>query len=80
MAKSKPIGVRFDLEILELIKKEQDLETPQGVLNYLMNNYRGKPSANKPAKVAAKPSKKETTPPANLKGIDLAIWKAEQKK
>lgn len=29
--------------------------------------------------VPAKPSKKETSAPANLKGIDLAIWKAEQK-
>lgn len=32
-----------------------------------------------PKVVSAKPSKKETPAPANLKGIDLAIWKAEQK-
>jgi len=39
MAKSKPIGVRFDLERLELIQKEQNLTSAQSVLNYLMDNY-----------------------------------------
>jgi hypothetical protein len=39
MAKSKPIGVRFDLEKLELIKKEQNLKSPQAVVNYFMDNY-----------------------------------------
>lgn len=68
MAKSKPIGVRFDLEILERIKKEQGLKTPQAVLNYLMDKYGPKPKAP------------EKPPPPTLKGIDLAIWKAEQNK
>lgn len=81
MAKSKPIGVRFDLDILERIKKEQGPETPQAVLNYLMNTYQGKTA---PAKKERKPISLATTSkgppaPANLKGIDLAIWKAEQK-
>lgn len=83
MAKSKPIGVRFDLDILERIKKEHGLETPQAVLNHLMSSYgaKGLP-AKKESKPIARPvpSKKEPTAPANLKGIDLAIWKAEQKK
>lgn len=39
MAKTKPIGVRFDEEILEKIKTEQKLTSPQKVLNYLMENY-----------------------------------------
>ena len=39
MAKSKPIGVRFDLEKLEMIQKEQNLTSAQSVLNYLMDNY-----------------------------------------
>jgi tRNA(Ile2) C34 agmatinyltransferase TiaS len=39
-----------------------------------------KVEASLPVKpIAPKPSKKEIAPPANLKGIDLAIWKAEQK-
>lgn len=81
MAKSNPIGVRFDLEILERIKKEQGLDTPQAVLNYLMNNYRPEkvPAKKESKPVKEKPSKKETSVPASLKGIDLAIWKAEQK-
>jgi hypothetical protein len=54
MAKSKPIGVRFDLEKLELIQKEQNLTSAQSVLNYLMDNYgktetkRGAPLKNMP--------------------------------
>ena len=39
MAKSKPIGVRFDLDKLEIIKKEQNLTSMQSVLNYLMDFY-----------------------------------------
>ena len=43
MAKSKPIGVRFDLDKLEIIQKEQNLTSVQQVLNYLMDNYAKKP-------------------------------------
>ncbi len=39
MAKSKPIGVRFDEDVLALIQKEQNLSSPQRVLNYLMESY-----------------------------------------
>ena len=39
MAKSKPIGVRFDLDKLEMIKKEQNLASTQAVVNYLMDSY-----------------------------------------
>lgn len=39
MAKSKPIGVRFDLEKLDIIQKEQKLTSVQQVVNYLINNY-----------------------------------------
>ena len=78
MAKSKPIGVRFDLEKLELIQKEQNLISAQSVLNYLMDSY-GKRSPNLEDKqetiqVSAKMYK---TSPIGLKGIDLAIWKAQ---
>lgn len=54
MAKSKPIGVRFDLCKLEMIQKEQNLTSVQQVLNYLMDNYgskevkRGAPFKNMP--------------------------------
>ena len=39
MAKSKPIGVRFDLEKLELIQKEQNLSSPQAVVNHFLDAY-----------------------------------------
>jgi hypothetical protein len=39
MAKSKPIGVRFDLDKLDMIQKEQNLTSVQRVVNYLMDNY-----------------------------------------
>ena len=38
MAKTKPIGVRFDLEILETMYRNLNLQTPQQVVNYLMEN------------------------------------------
>jgi hypothetical protein len=89
MAKSKPIGVRFDLEKLELIQKEQNLNSAQAVLNYLMDNYglsnqvkRGAPFKNMPPYNTDSPKLEELsnflpTPPKNLKGLDLAIWKSE---
>ena len=89
MAKSKPIGVRFDLEKLELIQKEQNLLSPQAVLNFLMHNYnktdfklphkvlKGKINA-KFIEVPQKGLKNDKPePPAGLTGIDLAIWKSE---
>ena len=54
MAKSKPIGVRFDLNKLDIIQKEQNLTSVQQVVNYLMDNYgskevkRGAPFKNMP--------------------------------
>jgi len=54
MAKSKPIGVRFDLDKLNMIQKEQNLTSVQQVVNYLMDNYgekqikRGAPFKNMP--------------------------------
>lgn len=40
MAKSKPIGVRFDLNQFDFIlKKNPNLKTPQSVLNFLMTFY-----------------------------------------
>lgn len=39
MAKSKPKGVRFDLDQLEVIQKENNLKSYQSVVNFLMNRY-----------------------------------------
>jgi hypothetical protein len=40
MAKSKPIGVRFDEDMLETLKKEGKADSPQKVLNYLTNLWK----------------------------------------
>ena len=62
MAKSKPIGVRFDLDKLEIIQKEQNLTSVQQVVNYLMDNYgekevkRGAPFKNMPPFSEKKPN------------------------
>jgi len=88
MAKSKPIGVRFDLYKLDMIQKEQNLTSVQQVVNYLMDNYgskevkRGAPFKNMPPYNTDAPNLEEIanylpTPPENLKGLDLAIWKSE---
>jgi hypothetical protein len=97
MAKSKPIGVRFDLEKLELIQKEQKLNSPQAVVNHFLNGYKSiytektlidiidttrEPNilANTAPNLAFNPKIVQTltrTTPVGLKGIDLAIWKAQ---
>ena len=62
MAKSKPIGVRFDLYKLDMIQKEQNLTSVQQVVNYLMDNYgekeikRGAPFKNMPPYVVIGPN------------------------
>lgn len=38
MAKTNPIGVRFDIQMLEKLK-EDGINTPQKVLNFLANYY-----------------------------------------
>lgn len=40
MAKSKPIGVRFDLDKLDMIQKEQNLTSVQQVVNFLLDEYK----------------------------------------
>jgi hypothetical protein len=91
--KNKPVPVRFDLKILELLKEEEKIETPQQALNFLSKfwedtrpattDFAGEP---KPAKTVAPVVKKEKTDkedasshPSGLSGIDLLIWKAEQR-
>ena len=89
MAKSKPIGVRFDLDKLDIIQKEQNLTSVQQVVNYFMDNYgKIKPVEEvlaikpieypkKTTKPEIKPQNGNKQPPNGLTGIDLAIWKSE---
>ena len=110
MAKSTPIGVRFDLYKLDMIQKEQNLTSVQQVVNYFLDGYksisvsgtlleiintdgepnilgkskvkRGAPFKNMPPYRTDAPNLEEVanylpTPPENLKGLDLAIWKSE---
>jgi hypothetical protein len=89
MAKSKPIGVRFDLDKLEIIQKDQNLTSVQQVVNYFMDNYGKikpveefltiKPTEypKKAIKTEIKPQNGNAQPPNGLNGIDLAIWKSE---
>jgi len=89
MAKSKPIGVRFNLNKLEFIQKEENLRTPQAVVNFLIDNYGkikpieealAKEPVNYPKeykKPEIKPQNGILEPPSGLTGIDLAIWKSE---
>ncbi|HTI08079.1 MAG TPA: hypothetical protein VL832_05970 [Puia sp.] len=88
--KNKPVPVRFDLKLLEVLKEEEKIDTPQQALNFLANFWEN----NRPAKegfaseikevkrTAPVPKVKEGETPAHpsgLSGIDLSIWKAEQK-
>lgn len=88
--KNKPVPVRFDLKLLEVLKEEEKIETPQQALNFLAKFWEN----NRPAKAdfangpidrkMPEPTKKAersipATHPSGLSGIELAIWKAEQK-
>jgi hypothetical protein len=102
--KNKPVPVRFDLKLLEVLKEEEKIDTPQQALNFLAKFWEN----NRPAKdgfaddlkevIAPAPNLKtpvpiaktsapiakgkqggEITHPSGLSGIDLSIWKAEQK-
>lgn len=42
MAKTKPIGVRFDENLLEILKEKKIAETPQKALNFLTDLYKKK--------------------------------------
>ncbi|MGO4292125.1 hypothetical protein [Chitinophaga sp. RAB17] len=89
--KNKPVAVRFDLKIMELLKEEEKIDTPQQALNFLSNFWENNRPATtdfagevkKPAKkappVAKEPKNEATAHPSGLSGIDLLIWKAEQK-
>jgi hypothetical protein len=88
--KNKPVPVRFDLKLLEILKDEEKIDTPQQALNFLAKFWEN----HRPAKgdfasdlkdvgtAAPIPKVKEpaaTAHPSGLSGIDLSIWKAEQK-
>ena len=92
--KNKPVPVRFDLKMLEVLKEEEKIETPQQALNFLTqfweNNrpakedFAGEGTAvrtSAPAATPATKAKEREVPahPSGLSGIDLSIWKAEQK-
>ncbi|HMH23138.1 MAG TPA: hypothetical protein VK563_15245 [Puia sp.] len=88
--KNKPVPVRFDLKLLEVLKDEEKIDTPQQALNFLAKFWEN----NRPATTGfasdlkefktpdpiPKGKERETaTHPSGLSGIDLSIWKAEQK-
>jgi hypothetical protein len=77
--KNKPVPVRFDLKLLEVLKEEEKIDTPQQALNFLAKFWEN----NRPAKGDFSEEAKKSAPaashPSGLSGIDLSIWKAEQK-
>jgi hypothetical protein len=97
--KNKPVPVRFNLKLLEVLKEEEKIDTPQQALNFLANFWENNRPAKDgfgvvaaPAAAKSKGARKEGpagagsagagsagAPPAGLSGIDLSIWKAEQK-
>lgn len=89
--KNKPVAVRFDLKLLELLKEEQKIDTPQQALNFLSQFWENNRPATTDFAGEVKPAKKKSAPaakpkegdaaahPSGLSGIDLLIWKAEQR-
>jgi len=77
MAKSKPIGVRFDLEKLEMIQKEQNLTSMQSVLDYLMDFYLAHSQSNKIIAELDKIKTKRGAPFKNMPPYDKNSPKSE---
>jgi len=100
--KNKPVPVRFDLKLMEVLKEEEKIDSPQQALNFLAKFWENnrpakgdflsdasgiKAVAKTPAPVAevkkreaaSQSSAQATAHPSGLSGIDLSIWKAEQK-
>jgi|SRR5882724_12950672 len=88
--KNKPVPVRFDLKLLEVLKEEEKIDTPQQALNFLAkfweNNRPAKDGfasdfkeVRTPAPIVKTKEPETITHPSGLSGIDLSIWKAEQK-
>jgi len=71
MAKSKPIGVRFDLDKLEMIQKEQNLTSMQSVLDYLMDFYLAHSQSDKIMAELDKIKVKRGTPFKNMLPYDI---------
>jgi hypothetical protein len=117
--KNKPVPVRFDLKLMEVLKEEEKIDTPQQALNFLARFWEDNrpaktgPGSDSPGsdlkeggssevstvKKSAKVAKSNASDagneigrdigkakkgepmahPSGLSGIDLSIWKAEQK-
>lgn len=77
MAKSKPIGVRFDLEKLEMIQKEQNLTSMQSVLDYLMDFYLAHSQSDKIIAELDKIKTKRGAPFKNMPPYDRNSPKSE---
>lgn len=46
--KTNPIGVRFNIEKLELVKSENDIATPQKVVDFFLDGYEPKKEKTEP--------------------------------
>jgi hypothetical protein len=88
--KNKPVPVRFDLKLLEILKEEEKIDTPQQALNFLSKFWENNRPATgdftsdlkeikTPAPIPKTKERETATHPSGLSGIDLSIWKAEQK-
>ena len=71
MAKSKPIGVRFDLYKLDIIQKEQNLTSMQSVLDYLMDFYLAHSQSDKIMSELDKIKTKRVAPFKNMPPYDI---------
>ena len=93
--KNKPVPVRFDLKLMELLKEEEKIDSPQQALNFLAKFWENnrpakgdfaddlkevkKPAPIKEKEVRESKDSAQAVHPSGLSGIDLSIWKAEQK-
>lgn len=78
--KTKPIGVRFDEEDLEFIKKREGIRTPQQVIYFLMSEYMKIYRVEKPSIFIAGSKESFDGKESNLYELDEALQREESKR
>lgn len=78
MAKTKPIGVRFDQE-LKLELELKGLKTPQQILSFLEANYRAETKSNRELGQKLRDAVKATDPSQKLTDSDIPTNLAQLK-
>lgn len=78
--KTNPIGIRFEERQLELIRKRENLTTPQSIVSFLMNEYEKIWGVQKTSVLLHHPKKEYDAPKMDLPTHDEPQWPINSKR